>query len=330
MRYRTLGREGPKVSSVCLGTWALSGFWGSSTEPAVEAVRRAFDLGVNFFDSAHSYGEGKAEAGLARGLGDLLRTHRSELVIATKGGLELHGNGVVRNSDAAFLRANLTDSLRTLGTDYVDVFLVHWPDPRIPQAETAGVLADLVAEGLTRQVGVSNHTVEEMTEFSAVTPPQVAQVPFNMLDRSVEKRVLPHCEATGTGVMGWSALAHGVLAGALRPGQVFPPDDWRAYSPIFRGERFAELLAAVDRLRGFAAERGHSVAQLALASVLAHPAQVVPVIGAQLPEHLEDSVRAVDIHLDESDLLALEGLLAGAPELDGSGDQPPARAERAA
>ncbi|KUM74550.1 aldo/keto reductase [Streptomyces curacoi] len=328
MRYRTLGRQGPEVSSVCLGTWALSGFWGSRTEPAVEAVRRAFDLGVNFFDTAHAYGAGMAEAGLARGLGDLLRTRRSDIVISTKGGLELRGDGVVRNSDAGFLRANLTDSLRSLGTDYVDVFLVHWPDPRVPLAETAGALAGFVEEGLARYVGVSNFTVEEMAEFSSVVTPQVAQVPFNMLDRGIEKQVLPHCDAAGIGVMGWSALAHGVLAGALRPGQVFPPDDWRAYSPTFQGERFAKLLAAVDRLQEFAAERGHSVAQLALAWVLAHPSGVIPVIGAQLPEHLEDSVRAVDLDLDEAEMRALDELLADAPELDGSGDQPPAREER--
>jgi aryl-alcohol dehydrogenase-like predicted oxidoreductase len=305
-----LGAGGPLVSRLCLGTWALSGLWGGQVEPAVRAVRRAFDLGVNFFDTARAYGEGAAEAGLARGLGDLLRTHRSEVVIATKGGLQNQENSVVRNSDPEFLRTSLVASLRSLGTDYVDLFLVHWPDATIPLAETAGVLAGFVEEGLVRQVGVSNFTVGQMAEFG---PAAVTQVPYNLLARKVERDILPHCQVAGVPVMGWSALAHGLLTGALRPGHAFAHDDWRAYSPVFQGDRFAAVVAVVDRLAAFAADRGISVAQLALAWVLHHPAGVVPVIGAQVPEHVEDSLRALEVRLSEADLAELDQIVAAAP-----------------
>ncbi|MGV9772515.1 aldo/keto reductase [Streptosporangium sp. NPDC003464] len=324
MKHRSLGADGPPVSSICLGTWALSGLWGGRIEPGVEAVRRAFDLGVNFFDTAHAYGGGAAEAALARGLGDLLRGRRAEVVISTKGGLETRGNTVVRNSDPAFLRANLTDSLRTLGTDYVDVFFVHWPDPTVPLAETAGVLTDFVKEGLVRHVGVSNFSVAEMTEFAAAAPADVAQVPFSLLARGAERDVLPHCRDAGVGIMGWSALAHGLLTGALRPDHSFAHDDWRAYSPMFKGERFARLLKLVDLLTAFAAERGCTVAQLALAWVLSHPAGVVPVVGAQFPEHIEDSVKAVEVRLTEADLAELDRLVADAPSV-GPEAGPPSR-----
>ncbi|MGB3443774.1 MAG: aldo/keto reductase [Actinophytocola sp.] len=316
-----LGAQDRPVSRLCLGTWALSGLWGGQTEPGVRAVRRAFDLGVNFFDTARAYGNGAAEAGLARGLGDLLRTHRSELVIATKGGLQARRDTVVRNSDPEFLRASLVSSLRSLRTDHVDLYLLHYPDPTIPLAETAGVLAGFVAEGLVRHTGVSNFSAAQMSEFGSAS---VAQVPFNLLAREVERDVLPHCQAAGTRVMGWSALAHGLLTGALRPGHTFPQDDWRAYSPVFQGERFAAVLAVVDRLKAFAADLGISVAQLALAWVLHHPAGIVPVVGAQVPEHIEDSVPALEVRLSEADLAELDRIVAAAPPVLAE-SEPPSR-----
>ncbi|GAB7042977.1 MULTISPECIES: aldo/keto reductase [Catenuloplanes] len=310
MNRLPLGADGPRVSRLCLGTWPLSGLWGGGIEPAVHAVRRAFDLGVNFFDTARAYGDGAAEAALARGLGDLVRTHRSELVIVTKGGLRIQGNSVVRDCDPEVLRSGLVASLSALGTDYVDLFLVHWPDPTIPLAETAGVLAGFVEEGLVRRTGVSNFTAGQMAEFG---PAAVAQVPYSLLARGVERDVLPYCRAAGVPVMGWASLAHGLLTGALRPGHTFAPDDWRAYSPVFRGERLAAVATAVDRLAAVAADRGISVAQLALAWVLHQPAGVVPIFGAQEPEHVEDSVRALEVRLDEAELAELGRLVEGAP-----------------
>lgn len=311
MRYLTLGEGGPVVSGLCLGTWALSGFWGADVEPGVAAVRRAFDLGVNFFDTARAYGDGAAEAALARGVGDLLGGHREEIVISTKGGLEQRGETVVRNSDPGHLRSDLLRSLKALGTDYVDVYFVHWPDPIRPLAETADVLRGFVKEGLVRKIGVSNFSAEQMKEFGVA---DVAQVPYNLFARGVEDAVLPYCRQAGVRVMGWSPLAHGLLAGALRSGHVFAPDDWRAYSPIFQGERFAMLLETVETLKHFAADRGCDVSQLALAWVMA--SEVIPVVGAQFPEHLEASVRALDVRLSEPEARELTRLVTGVPQVE--------------
>jgi aryl-alcohol dehydrogenase-like predicted oxidoreductase len=306
MRYRELGSTGLEVSVLCLGTWELSGDWGADHEDAVAAVRTAFDLGITFFDTAYAYGEGAAEAGLARGLGELMRTHRDELVISTKGGVEAdvsRGTGfgekrLVRNSDPKFLRQNLETSLRTLGTDYVDIYFVHWPDPTVPFEDAAAALEGFVDEGLVRHAGVSNFTVAQMDAYTAGGRVEVAQVPYNLFDRGVEEEILPWCERHGAGVMGYAGLARGALSGTLRGGQTFPDDDWRAVHPAFQGERFDALMEAVDRLSAEAASRNDcGLAQLALAWVMSHPLGIVPIVGAQLPEHIQDSARAADVEL---------------------------------
>lgn len=319
MRYQQLGSEGPTVSRICLGTWQMGGDWGPDYEAAVAAVGVAYDLGVDFFDTAYAYGNGAAEAALARGLGDLLDGHREELTISTKGGLEIRPGGAdgpplaCRNSDPAFLRSCLEASLRNLGVEYVDLYLVHWPDPTIPFAETAGEVAGFVAEGLVRHAGVSNFSVEQIEEFAAGQPLAVAQLPYNLLDRGVEAELLPYCAERGIGVMGWSGLAHGILTGALRRGQAFPDGDWRAEHPAFAGEDFDRLLDWLEELTAIAAERGCSLPQLALAWILSHPAGVVPVIGAQVPAHIVDSAAAVELELSEEELRRIAAVAARVP-----------------
>ena len=312
MRYRELGQTGLSVSELCLGTWELSGAWGQDVEPAVQAVRRAFDRGVTFFDTAYAYGEGLAEQGLARGLGDLLRSRRDELVIVTKGGVETTSSAgktrIVRNSDASFLRKCLEQSLRLLGLDYVDVYLIHWPDPTVPFAETAGVVDSFVAEGLTRHGGVSNYSLQQLREAEQGGRVSVYQGQFNLLIRPGEHDLLPACREKGIGIMGYAALARGVLSGTLRRGQQFPADDWRSSNPAFRGAEFERLLDAVDAIAEVAASHSCTTAQLALAWVMRHPLGIVPIIGAQRPEHVDDSLGATEFDLSPEDVAALSAL----------------------
>jgi len=305
---RTLGATGLRVSGLCLGTWQLSGAWGPDTEPAVRAIRRAFDLGINFFDTAYAYGEGAAESGLARGLGDLVRTHRDELVLVTKAGLERRGDVFPRNSDPAWLRTSLLRSLDALGVDHVDVLLVHWPDPLVPYAETAGVLAGFVEEGLVRHTGVSNFGVPELSEFARGGPLEVAQPPLNLLSRDADADVIPFCAARGVGIMGWGALAQGLLTDAARD-----IARRRADRMPYRGAALDRALGVVDRLAERAAGRGCTLAELALAWVLAHPAGIVPIVGAQNPAQIESSVRALDLRLDPGERDELTALAAEAP-----------------
>lgn len=320
MKYRPLGSTGLQVSEVCLGTWQLSGQWAEDVEPAVQAISRAVDLGINFFDTAYAYGAGLAETGLARGLGDHLKSRRSDLVISTKGGLEFSNGGVVRNSDPAWLRTTLEHSLQALGTDYVDVYFVHWPDPLEDFEEVGAALKGFVNDGLVRFAGVSNFDVSEMTAFQRGGPIDVAQPPFSLLRREAETDVLPRCNQQGIGVMGYGALAHGLLSGALQPGQSFA--DWRSGIALFQGEDFARIMDGVGRLSAVAEECGCTLAQLAIAWVLAHPAGVIPVIGAEKPGHLEDSVKAVDVRLTPEDFQKLRSIAEAMPMADPAVDIP--------
>lgn len=307
MKYQELGETGRRVSRICLGTWQLGGAWGSDYGEGIAAVGAAFDLGVDFFDTAAAYGDGAAERALATGLGDLVKGHREELTIATKGGIEVRvaadgSESSFRNSDPAFLRSSLERSLRNLGLDYVDVFFVHWPDPTIPLAETAGLLGELVAAGLVRFVGLSNFSVAQMEELASTRPVDVAQLPYNLLDRRAGEVAIPFCGERGIGVMGWSGLAHGVLSGTLHRGQLFPAGDWRAGHPAFAGKRFEAVMDGVEQLTEIAAGLGCTLPQLALAWILADEAAIVPIVGAQVPQHIVDSAAAVEVELDAADL----------------------------
>lgn len=318
MRYQEIGGTGQRVSRVCLGTWQLGGAWGADCEEAIAAVGVAFDLGVNFFDTAAAYGEGAAERALAKGLKGLLQGHREELVISTKGGLEVRladdGSEISsRNSDPAFLRSRLERSLENLGVDYVDVFFIHWPDPKIQLAETAGLLGEFISEGLARFAGVSNFSVSQMEEFARERKIDIAQLPYNLLDQRSKCEAIPYCAEHGIGVMGWSALAHGVLSGTLRRDQVFASDDWRAGQEAFTGERFEAVMDGVDELTEIAAGFGCSLPQLALAWVLADRDAVVPVVGAQVPEHIANSAAAVDVELTAEDLQRIARAAARIP-----------------
>jgi aryl-alcohol dehydrogenase-like predicted oxidoreductase len=333
VKYRTLGSTGLEVSELCLGTWGLGGQWGADIEPGIAAIRRAFELGVNFFDTAYAYGEGAAETALARGLGTLIDTHRDELVIATKGGIRVEqeaGGGwtVHRDSSPAFLRKTLEHSLRLLGTDYVDVYFIHWPDRSRPYAEVAGTMDGFVREGLVRHVGLSNFTVAEMRAFREGGGFGVAQVPYNLLWRDVEDAVLPWCAREDVGLMGWSALASGLLTGALGRDHRFQAGDWRGQASAERGDagqsgslpglfqgEDERLNAVIERLKQEASARGVSLAQLALAWVLAHPSGIIPIVGAQEPAHAEASAAAVELALDADDLASLGAIVRDLPSV---------------
>ena len=205
-----------EVSPIAFGTWQLGGEWGEFDEQeAIAAIRQAQQLGVNLFDTAHGYGFGASERVLGKALRDDIEHRRDEVVIATKGGLRMTDEGLVRDSSPDWLREALDDSLEALGADYVDLFQVHWPDAKVPFAETAGALQGLVDEGKIRHVGVSNFSPTEMSEFAETRPVETLQPPYDLFRRSIEAEILPYCEQHDIGVLVYGALAHGVLTGAM-------------------------------------------------------------------------------------------------------------------
>jgi aryl-alcohol dehydrogenase-like predicted oxidoreductase len=296
-----------EVSPLCLGTYVMSGAWGGAASSGLETVGHAFDRGINFFDTAYAYGGGVAEHALAAGLGDLLSARRDEIVITTKGGLamsELPGGGVSFGPDSspAFLRASLINSLKRLGTDYVDIYLIHWYDPVTPIEESAVALRSFVEEGLVRYIGVSNYSVAQMEAFTAVAKLDVAQVPFNLFAQYTADAVLPYCQDHRIGVMGYSAVAQGFLTGRFEPEPAFATEDWRAHSPEFQGDRYRSRMDAVARLSPVAERVGCSLAQLAVAWVQAHSAGVVPIVGTRSSTNLDEIVGATGVALTREDV----------------------------
>jgi len=291
----------------------LGGAWGDyDEEVALETLRTAHELGINFFDTAQAYGFGRAEELLARALADQIRAHRDEVVLATKGGLRVEGGRRLRDSSPGWLRRGLEESLRHLGTDYVDLYQVHWPDPRTPVEETATVMADFVQEGKVRYVGVSNFDAGQMGAFEKTRKLDSLQPPYSLFVRDIERELLPYCQAHHIAVFVYGPLAHGLLAGGFSADTTFSANDWRSKNAGFLGEGLRRNLQVVEKLQGLAQARGCSVAQLAVAWTLANPAVDVAIVGARRPEHLAETAAAVELRLSEADRREIEEIMAEA------------------
>jgi aryl-alcohol dehydrogenase-like predicted oxidoreductase len=209
-------------------------------------------------------------------------------------------------------------SLESLGVDYVDLLQVHWPDPRVPFAETAGALQELVDAGKIRHVGVSNFDVAQMAEFAETRPIETLQPPYDLFRRGIEAEILPYSREHDIGVLVYGALAHGLLTGTMDENTTFAPDDWRSGAPFFKGEEFRRNLEVVRELKRFASEeKGVSVSRLAITWTLANPAVHVAIVGARHPGHIEDSVAAAELSLSEADLEQIDRIMAGAVPMTG-------------
>jgi aryl-alcohol dehydrogenase-like predicted oxidoreductase len=306
------------VTPLAYGTWQFGGDWGPVDEPAaIAAIQNARSAGINFFDTAHAYGFGRSERLLGAALADDLRGARDSVVIATKGGLRMDGNTLVRDSSPGWLRKGAEASLDALGIDYIDLYRVHWPDPATPIPETAAALAELVREGLIRHVGVSNYSTAQIDEFATVLPVETVQPPYHLFRRDIEAGLLPYAAARDIGVLAHGPLAHGLLGGAITEATTFGAGDWRAHSPAFTGAGFARNLQVIAALRAFAARRGATIAQLAVAWVLAHPAVQVAIVGARSRAHLDESLGALDLTLDQDDLAEIDRIMAAAVPVGG-------------
>ena len=313
MKTTTLGKSGLEVSRIAFGTSQLSGKWGQFDEDlAVTAIRRAREVGVNFFDTAQSYGFGASEQILGKALRDELASDRDQLVIATKGGLRRTDTGVVRDASPEWLRRGVDASLAALGLDHIDLYQVHWPDPAVPAAETAGALGELIAEGKIRHAGVSNYTAGQIEEFSTTLPAETVQPPFNLFHRDIEDELLPYCHEHDIGVLVYGPLAHGLLTGTLAGDTSFAADDWRSGSDAFTGDAYRRNLVTVRALAMLAGDWGITVSQLAIAWTLAHPAVDVAIVGARRAGHVDDSAAAADVTLSEADLAEIENVVVSA------------------
>ena len=312
MQYTRLGERGPRVSRIAFGNWSAGGDWGRvDHDAAIAATREALGLGITLFDTAHAYGFGAAEEMLGEALKPEIRSARDMVVIATKGGLRNDDGVTVRDSSPGALRRDLEASLRALGTDYVDLYQVHWPDPAVPIETTAETLDAFVREGLVRFVGVSNYDPQQMTRFQSVRPIDTLQPPYHLFRREIEATVLPFAREHGIGVLVYGPLAHGLLSGRMTEVTTFAADDWRSKSDLFVGEPFQRNLAVVRDLSEFAAKRNATVAQLAIAWTLANPAVDVAIVGARSPEQIRQTAAAANLRLAPEDMARIEMILQG-------------------
>jgi len=277
-----------KLSPVAIGTWAIGGWmWGGSDEAeSIATIRAALEHGINIVDTAPVYGFGRSEEIVGKAIAE--SRLRSNVVIATKTGLQWEGGRVARNASRARIVREVEDSLRRLQIDYIDVYQVHWPDPLVTIEETADAMHQLFAQGKIRAIGVSNFSVVQMERFRRVAPLHVLQPPYNLFERGIEADLLPYCRENNIATLGYGALCRGLLSGRMRPDTVFDGDDLRRTDPKFVAPRFAQYLAAVDKLDRLAQRFGKRVIHLAVRWMLdqgittalwgaRHPGQLQPV-----------------------------------------------------
>jgi aryl-alcohol dehydrogenase-like predicted oxidoreductase len=277
-----------KVSPVAIGTWAIGGWmWGGTDEAeSVATIRTAFERGINIVDTAPVYGFGRSEEIVGKAIAE--GRLRSDVLIATKAGLQWDGGRVSRNASRARIMREVEESLRRLRTDYIDIYQIHWPDPLVTIEETAEAMHTLFEQGKIRAVGVSNFSVLQMERFRQVSPLHVLQPPYNLFERGIEADLLPYCRKNNIATLGYGALCRGLLSGRMRADTVFGGDDLRRTDPKFVEPRFAQYVAAVQKLDGVAQRFGKRVIHLAVRWMLdqgittalwgaRHPDQLRPV-----------------------------------------------------
>ncbi len=317
MEYRSFGKTGIQVSAIGFGCWEIGGGYGSiEEEQFIHAVHRALDLGVNCFDTAEAYGFGASERSLAKALG----ARRKDAVIVTKFGIGYKEAPNFRDSGRQRAMASIEKSLQNLNTDYVDVYMVHWPDVNTPLEETMRALDDIVKQGKARAVGISNFRLAQIKTSMATRRVDVAQYCWNIFDQRMQKEIFPYCEEQNIGVMAYGSLAYGLLTGAFNESTDFGGDDWRArrgrmgainlFQHLFGPEYFPKNLKVVEDLKELAAKYHKSLPQFALRWTLTNPVVSTALVGCRNVNEVNDNIGALGWSISEADMKAINDSFA--------------------
>jgi aryl-alcohol dehydrogenase-like predicted oxidoreductase len=311
MNRRRLGDL--EVSAIGLGCMGMSAFYGSTDEAeGVATIRRALELGVDFIDTAQLYGPLTNESLVGRAVAG----RRDEYVIATKFNRRMDGAvpGEMstvgpQDGSAVHVRSSIEGSLRRLGTDYVDLYYQHRVDPNVPIEETVGAMAELVAEGKIRHIGLSEAAADTIRRANAVHPITAVQSEYSLWSRDPEGEVLPTCRELGIGFVPYSPLGRGFLAGRFTSPDELDDGDFRRSGPRFTGENLQANLRLADKVKEIAAEKAVTPAQLAIAWLLAQGEAIVPIPGTKRRTYLEQNAAAVDVQLTADDLARIDAEL---------------------
>jgi len=315
---RRLGNTDMMITPIGFGAWAIGGGgWASGWGPqddneSIAAIHKALDLGINWIDTAAVYGLGHSEEVVARALDGI----SDRPYIFTKCGLVWDERGNISNSlKRDSIRREVEASLRRLRVEVIDLYQIHWPNPDEDIEEGWSTLAELQKEGKVRYIGVSNFSVEQMQRAMRIAPISSLQPPYNLLNRSIEKEILPFCQEHNIGVIAYSPMASGLLTGKVTAEWVrnLPEDDWRKRSPEFNEPRLSRNLRLVEKLREIGSRHGKSPAEVAIAWVLRHPAVTGAIVGARRPDQVEGIIGAADFRLSQEELDEIEQFLT---ELD--------------
>ncbi len=307
MKYSLLPKTDLKISAIGLGTNAVGGhnlYDNLNEEDGKNLVRTALDNGISFIDTADVYGTGRSE----ELVGEVLKEYpRDRYVIATKGGSDWR-NGI-RDNSPEYLRKAVGESLERLQLESIDLYYIHWPDNKTPVKEAVAELAKLKAEGKIKAVGVSNFTLEQLKEANSEGGISAIQLQYHMLDRSIEKDILPYCVEHGITVVPYGPLAFGILGGKYDEDFLLEEGDWRKRVPLFQEGEFEKNLAIVEKLKALAGRLGTDVSKLALAWLLAQPGIDSVIPGGKRPDQVLANLEAADIELDEELLEEIDGIL---------------------
>ena len=311
MEKQKFGNTDIEVTPVGLGTWAIGGWmWGGTDEAqSIDTIHRAVDKGIGLVDTAPVYGFGRSEEIVGKALAG---GRRDQVALATKVALNWNDDQdkVWRDASAARIEREVEDSLKRLQTDHIDIYQVHWPDPKAPMDETARALEKLYQAGKIRAIGVSNFTPDQMDELRKHVPLHSLQPPYNLFERGIEQDVLPYCRENGIATITYGGLCRGLLTGKMREDTRFTGDDLRKNDPKFQGDRYQQYLKAVAELDQFARERYQkNVLALALRWLVDQPGVTTALWGARRPDQLDPVDDIEGWSLDQEAMAAIDDIL---------------------
>ena len=317
MEYRKLGNTDLEISAITFGAWAAGGWMWGGTErnDAIKAIRAAYDLGVTSIDTAPIYGQGKSEEIVGEAIKNL---PRNKVQLLTKYGMRwdlAKGNFDFKSADTKGKEIDIyryagkesiikecEDSLRRLGTDYIDLYQIHWPDLTTPIEETMETVAKLIKQGKVRYAGVCNYNVAQLKETRKYINIVSNQVPYSMVKRDIEKEVVPYCIENNLSILAYSPLERGLLTGKMKPGHIFQEGDHRAGLYFFTDENIGKTNAFLDKIKPLAARKGVTLARLVLRWTIEQPGITIALAGARNEKQSVENAAAITINLSADEI----------------------------